>query len=78
MVTPSASAVKYALRSGGLVALVALWLLHPSRLGALTWDFTQEDDAQGWVAWESDASGAVIRAPLHSETTEGISARLGR
>ncbi len=66
------SAVKYARRSGGLVALVTLLLLDTSRLGAVTWDFAQEGDPQGWVAWESEASGAVIRAPLHSETAGGV------
>ena len=60
------------LRCGRLVALVALSLLPPSHLGAITWDFAQEGDTQGWVAWESEASGAIIRAPLHSETTDGI------
>ena len=60
------------LRCGGLVAFVALSLLLPSHLGAITWDFAQEGDTQGWVAWESEASGAIIRAPLHSETTDGI------
>ena len=63
-----ASVVKHTLRSSGLVAFVALSLLHPSHLRAFTWDFAQEGDAQGWVAWESEASGAVIRVPLHSET----------
>ena len=67
-----ASAVKHALRSSGLVAFVALSLLHPSHLSAFTWDFAQEGDAQGWVAWESGASGAVIRVPLHSETAGGV------
>ena len=66
------SVVKHVLRSGGLVALIALSLLHPSHLSAFTWDFAQEGDAQGWVAWESGASGAVIRIPLHSETAGGI------
>ena len=60
------------LRCGGLVAFVALSLLLPSHLGAITWDFAQEGDTQGWVAWESEAAGAIIRAPLHSETTDGI------
>ena len=60
------------LRCGGLVAFVALSLLHPLSLNAITWDFAQEGDAQGWVAWESEASGAVIRAPLHSETAGGV------
>ena len=64
--------VKHALRSGGLAAFVALSLLHPLRLSAVTWDFAQEGDTQGWVAWESEASGAVIRAPLHSETADGV------
>ena len=72
MGTSPVSAVKHALRSGKLVAFVALSLLHPSHLSAFTWDFAQEGDAQGWVAWESGASGAVIRAPLHSETAGGI------
>ena len=67
-----ASVVKHALRSSGLVAFVALSLLHPSHLRAFTWDFAQEGDAQGWVAWESGASGAVIRVPLHSETAGGV------
>ena len=66
------SAAKHALRSGGLVALIALSLLYASRLSAFTWDFAQEGDSEGWVAWESDASGAVIRAPLHSETADGV------
>ena len=66
------SAVKHALRTGGLVAFLVLSLLHPLRLSAFTWDFAQEGDAQGWVAWESDASGAVIRAPLHSEIACGV------
>jgi hypothetical protein len=66
------SVVRHVLRFGGLVALIALSLLPPSHLGAITWDFAQEGDAQGWVAWESEASGAVIRAPLHSETTGGV------
>ena len=66
------SAVKHALRSGWLVAFLALSLLHPSHLRAFTWDFAQEGDAQGWVAWESEASGAVIRVPLHSETASGV------
>ncbi len=66
------SAVRHALRAGGLVALIALSLLHPSHLSAFTWDFAQEGDTEGWVAWESDASGAVIRAPLHSETADGV------
>ena len=68
----STSAVKHALRSGGLVAFVALSLLHPLRLSAFTWDFAQEGDTEGWVAWESDASGAIIRVPLHSETAGGV------
>ena len=68
----STSAVKHALRSGGLVAFVALSLLHPLRLSAFTWDFAQEGDTEGWVAWESEASGAVIRVPLHSETAGGV------
>ena len=68
----STSAVKHALRSGGLVAFVALLLLHPLRLSAFTWDFAQEGDTEGWVAWESDASGAVIRVPLRSETVGGV------
>lgn len=72
MVISPTSAVKQMLRSGGLVALIALSLLYTSRLSAFTWDFAQEDDTQGWVAWESDASGAVIRAPLHSETAGGV------
>ena len=66
------SAVKHALRSGGLIAFVALSLLDTSRLSAVTWDFAQEGDTEGWVAWESEASGAVIRAPLHSETADGV------
>ena len=66
------SVVRHALRSGGLVALIALSLLHPSHLSAFTWDFAQEGAAQGWVAWESGASGAAIRVPLHSETAGGI------
>ena len=66
------SAVKHVLGSGGLVAFVALSLLDTSRLSAFTWDFAQEGDPQGWVAWESEASGAVIRAPLHSETAGGV------
>ena len=66
------SAVKHALRSGGLVAFVALSLLDTSRLSAVTWDFAQEGDTEGWVAWESEASGAVIRVPLHSETADGV------
>lgn len=68
----STSAVKHALRSGGLVAFVALSLLDTSRLSAVTWNFTQEGDTEGWVAWESEASGAIIRAPLHSETADGV------
>ena len=68
----STSAVKHALRSGGLVAFVALSLLHPLRLSAFTWDFAQEGDTEGWVAWESEASGAIIRTPLHSETADGV------
>ena len=67
-----ASAAKHALRSGGLVAFVVLSLLDTSRLSAVTWDFAQEGDTEGWVAWESDASGAVIRVPLHSETASGV------
>ena len=59
------------LRCGGLVAFVALSLLQPSSLRAVTWDFAQEGDTEGWVAWESEASGAVIRPPLRSETTDG-------
>ncbi len=66
------SAVKHALRSGGLVAFVALSLLDTSHLSAVTWDFAQEDGTEGWIAWESEASGAVIRAPLHSETAGGV------
>ena len=66
------SAMKHALRSGGLVAFWVLSLLYPSGLSAVTWDFAQEGGSQGWVAWESDASGAVIRAPLHSETAGGV------
>ena len=66
------SMVRHAGRSSGLVALIALSLLYPSHLSAFTWDFAQEGDAQGWVAWESGASGAVIRIPLHSETVGGI------
>lgn len=66
------SAVKHALRSGRLVAFVALSLLHPFRLSAFTWDFAQEGNTEGWVAWESDASGAIIRVPLHSETAGGV------
>ena len=60
------------LRSSKLVALVVLSLLHPLSLSAFTWDFAQEGDTEGWIAWESEASGAVIRAPLHSETTGGV------
>ena len=66
------SAVKHALRSGRLVAFVALSLLHPLRLSAFTWDFAQEGNTEGWEAWESDASGAIIRVPLHSETAGGV------
>ena len=44
----------------------------PSRLSAATWDFAREGDPEGWVAWESDASGAVFRVPLHSETAGGV------
>ena len=72
MVISPTSAVKQMLRSGGLVAFVALSLMDTSRLSAFTWDFAQEGDTEGWVAWESEASGAVIRAPLHSETTGGV------
>ena len=72
MVISSTSVVKHALRSGGLIALIVLSFLHPSHLSAFTWDFAQEGDAQGWVAWESGASGAAIRVPLHSETAGGI------
>ena len=72
MVISPTSAVKQMLRSGGLVALIALSLLYASRLSAFTWDFAREGDAQGWVAWESDASGAVFRIPLHSETAGGV------
>ena len=70
--TTPASAVKHALQSSGLVAFLVLSLLRPLSLGALTWDFAQEGDAQGWVAWEGETSGSVIRAPLHSETAGGI------
>ena len=72
MVTAPASAVKHALRSSGLVAFLVLSLLHPSSLSAVTWDFAQEGDTQGWVAWEGETSGSVIRAPLHSETAGGV------
>ena len=68
----AASAAKHALRSGGLVAFVVLSLLPPPHLCAATWDFAQEGDTEGWVAWESDASGAVIRSPLHSGTTGSV------
>ena len=60
------------LRSGGSLAFVALLLLSTSHLSAITWNFAQEGDAQGWVAWESDASGTVNRVPLHSETLGGV------
>ena len=66
------SVVRHALRSGGLVALIALSLLDTSRLSAITWNFAREGDTEGWVAWESEASGAVIRVPLHSETAGGV------
>ncbi len=72
MVTVPASAVRHALRSGELVAFLVLSLLHPSSLRAVTWDFVQEGDAEGWVAWEGETSGAVIRAPLHSEIAGGV------
>ncbi|MYB70188.1 MAG: hypothetical protein F4X75_17025 [Gemmatimonadetes bacterium] len=39
--------MKYALRSGGLVALIALSLLYTARLSAVTWDFAQEGDVDG-------------------------------
>ena len=71
-VTSPAAAVKHVLRSGGVVAFLVLSLLHPSSLSAVTWDFAQGGDTQGWVAWESEASGAVIRIPLHSETAGGV------
>ena len=64
--------MKRVLRFGGLVAFLVLSLLYPSGLSAVTWDFVQEGDTQGWVAWEGEASGAVIRVPLHSETADGV------
>lgn len=72
VVISPASVARHALRSGWLVVVIALSLLRPSHLSALTWDFAQEGDAQGWVAWESGASGAVVRVPLHSETAGGV------
>ena len=71
VISPAAVA-RHALRSSGLVAFMALSLLPPPHLRAFTWDFAQEGDAQGWVAWESGASGAVIRVPLPSETAGGV------
>ena len=58
--------------STSAVKQAALSLLPLAPLHALTWDFAQQGDAQGWTAWESEASGAVVRIPLHSEVAAGV------
>lgn len=47
-------------------------LLYSLTAQAITWDFNEDGNAQGWVAQESPASGGSTFTRLHSEIQDGI------
>ena len=52
--------------------IAALLLFYVLEAQAITWDFNEDRNAQGWVAQEGEGSTTVLNPKLDSEVHDGI------